>query len=160
MTHPSGDPARPRDSDAVIERAAAEVDALLRLVARRLRPFPAFPGAFFTEALEVEADTARMGDHGCIVVTPQGDLQELQIGVDPDAFQRPGPPDPVALRSEQLVDVALAPAERLLYGLAALRRLAEFTAPRSEGAPQSSAEKRGASEEAPQTDLGQSGPEN
>lgn len=131
MTHPSGEPARPHDSDAVIERAAAEVEALLRHAARRLRPFPPFPGAFFTEALEVEAEAPSLGDHGCIVLTPQGELKELQIGVDPDAFQSPGPTDPVALRSERLVDVALAPADRLLYGLAALRRVYELT--RSDG---------------------------
>ena len=130
MSQPSADKHHStQDTAAVIDSAAAQVDILLRLAAQCLRPFPPFPGAFFTEAVEVELrpTTAPAPDYGCIVVTPAGDLKELQIGLDTEAFHSLAPPDPVALRSEQLVDLDLPPADRLLYGLAALRRLAELT---------------------------------
>ena len=124
MSQPSADKHHStQDTAAVIDSAAAQVDILLRLAAQRLRPFPPFPGV----EVELRPTTAPAPDYGCIVVTPAGDLKELQIGLDPEAFHSLAPPDPVALRSEQLVDLDLPPADRLLYGLAALRRLAELT---------------------------------
>ncbi|MCY3888098.1 MAG: hypothetical protein OXG19_10450 [Chloroflexi bacterium] len=123
MTHPHSDPGEPDDAHGVIERAAAEVADLLRRTAADIRPFPTFPGAFFTEAVEVETEAAGTRDHGCIVVTREGELRELRIGIDAEAFDHPGVPDPVALRSEELAAVDLSAAERLLYGLAALRTL-------------------------------------
>ncbi len=123
MTHPHSDPGEPDDAHGVIERAAAEVADLLRRTAADIRPFPTFPGAFFTEAVEVETEAAGARDHGCIVVTREGELRELRIGIDAEAFDHPGVPDPVALRSEELAAVDLSAAARLLYGLAALRTL-------------------------------------
>ena len=123
VTHPHSDPEEPDDAHGVIERAAAEVADLLRRTAAEIRPFPAFPGAFFTEAVEVETAAAGARDHGCIVVTREGELRELRIGIDAEAFEHPGAPDPVALRSEELAAVDLSAADRLLYGLAALRTL-------------------------------------
>ena len=123
MTHPNSDPEDQYDSNGVIERAAAEVADLLRRIAADIRPFPTFPGAFFTEAVEVETEAPSARAHGCIVVTREGELKELRIGLDAEGFERPGVPDPVALRSEDLAEVDLSAADRLLYGLAALRTL-------------------------------------
>ena len=123
MTHPNSDPGEPYDSNGVIERAADEVADLLRRTAVDIRPFPTFPGAFFTEAVEVETEAPGARVHGCIVVTREGELRELRIGIDAEAFEHPGIPDPVAMRSEKLAEVDLSAADRLLYSLAALRTL-------------------------------------
>ena len=69
-------------ADEIVERAAEQLGELLRLAATRLRPFPPFPGAFFTNAIEAEPDGAADVDRGCVVVCEDGELYELQMGVD------------------------------------------------------------------------------
>ena len=123
VTHPNSDPGEPYDANGVIERAAAEVADLIRRTAADIRPFPTFPGAFFTEAVEVETEPPGACVHGCIVVTREGELRELRIGIDAEAFAHPGGADPIAMRSEKLAAVDLSAVDRLLYGLAALRTL-------------------------------------
>ena len=82
-----------RAADRILERAADDLEALLRDAARRLRPFPPFPGALFSYGVEVEAEGVRDRSLGCVVVTETGELKELQIGFDAEGPAL-GPPDP------------------------------------------------------------------
>ena len=100
-------------ADVVLTRAADELERLLRQAAQRLRPFPPFPGALFTYGVEVEPTGLLASDLGCIIVTEEGDLKELLVGLGEGPMF--GPPDPVALREERLVDVDLTPHDRLLF---------------------------------------------
>lgn len=110
-----------READHALARAADEIEALLRAAAQRLRPFPPFPGALFSFGVEAEAEGVRDRNVGCIVVTAEGELKELQIGIDAEGPGLLGPPDPVSMREETLVDVELQPYDRLLYAHAGLR---------------------------------------
>jgi hypothetical protein len=49
---------------------------------RTLRPFPPFPGAFFTNAVEVNLEGVERPDLGCIVVGEDGELYELEVKID------------------------------------------------------------------------------
>ena len=112
-------------ADAALERAAARLRTLLHEAAARLRPFPPFPGAFFTSAIEVEPGPAASPDLGCVVVGEDGDLYELLIGVDLDSPLAADLADPVALRSERLQPLDLHPRDYLAYAYNALTAVIE-----------------------------------
>ncbi len=95
---------RRRLAEEALAAAAEQVEALLREAALELRPFPPFPGAFFTMGVEVEPDGVRDKNIGCVIVTEEGALRELQLSFDdegPAAFL--GANDPVSMRDETLV---------------------------------------------------------
>jgi hypothetical protein len=119
------------EADAILARAADEVEALLREAARRLRPFPAFPGALFSFGVEAEAEGVLDHSVGCVVVTEDGELKELQIGIAGEGPGLLGPPDPVSMREEQLVDVELSPHDRLLFAYQGLRAVTRLLAERA-----------------------------
>ena len=48
--------ARKTQADMVLDRAAEQLRILLEETAKSLRPFPPFPGAFFTNAVEVNLE--------------------------------------------------------------------------------------------------------
>ena len=54
---------RLRLADEALSAAAGRLEALLREAARELRPFPPFPGAFFTIGIEVEPDGVLDSQH-------------------------------------------------------------------------------------------------
>ncbi len=127
-------------ADLILGEAADRLEALLREMARQLQPFPPFPGALFTYGIEVEPDGVEDASVGCVVVTEEGDLKELQIGIDAEGFDAFGGADPVTARSEQLVDLELSPRQRLIFahnGLMAVQRLLRE---QSEGAGRASAQ--------------------
>lgn len=74
--------ARKTQADLIIDRAAQQLRVLLEEAAKELRPFPPFPGAFFTNAVEVRLDGAELPDLGCIVVGEDGGLYELEVKID------------------------------------------------------------------------------
>ncbi len=74
--------ARKQQADLIVDRAAQQLRILLEEAAKALRPFPPFPGAFFTNAIEVELDGAERADIGCIVVNELGQLCELEVKID------------------------------------------------------------------------------
>jgi len=74
--------ARKQQADLIVDRAAQQLRALLQESARALRPFPPFPGAFFTNAVEVKLDGVERPDLGCIVVAEDGELYELEMRID------------------------------------------------------------------------------
>ena len=90
--------ARKTQADLIIDRAAQQLRVLLEETAKELRPFPPFPGAFFTNAVEVNLDGAERADLGCIVVGEDGGLYELEVEID---------------FGEDVVDIVQAREERL-----------------------------------------------
>jgi len=115
--------ARKAQADLIVERAADQLRAIMRDLAARLDPFPPFPGAFFTNAIEVEADAAASRDRGCVVVASDGELYELLMGVD---FDDPAAlSDPVAARKEELRPLDLHPRDYVVYAYNAIKALTE-----------------------------------
>ncbi len=112
------------EADAVVERAAQRLRELLREAVSRLDPFPPFPGAFFTYAIEAEPDAAAHADRGCVVVCPDGELYELVMGMEAPLPDEPA--DPVALRKEELKKLDLHPRDYLVYAYNALTRVVEI----------------------------------
>jgi hypothetical protein len=74
--------ARKAQADLIIDRTAQQLRLLLQETARELRPFPPFPGAFFTNAIEVDLAGIQRVDLGCVVVADDGDLYELEVKID------------------------------------------------------------------------------
>ena len=56
--------ARKASADRVLERAASELEVLLKEASAALRPFPSFPNAFFTNA--IECDPGPAGDPAAV----------------------------------------------------------------------------------------------
>jgi len=104
-------------ADAVAQRAADQLRELLKTVALQLRPFPAYPGAFFTYGIEVDPAGTLGGNVGCVILTDDGELCELVVGFDP---AEAGSGDPVAERSEELVPVDLPPMLFAAYAHSAI----------------------------------------
>jgi len=115
--------ARKAEADLILERAASQLRRLLREAAAELRPFPPFPGAFFTNAIEVEPEASASSERGCVVVCEDGELYELQMEVDfSKEFQ-----DPVSVRDETLKPLEdLHPRDYVVYAYNALVRISEF----------------------------------
>ena len=124
---------RLRGADEFLTRATAELESLLQEAARSLRPFPPFPGAFFTFGVEVEPSWDLDETVGCVVVSETGELKELQIGMDHDAMEMLDVSDPVTMRAEQLTDLTLSPRDRLLYTLSGLRTITALLRERDAG---------------------------
>jgi hypothetical protein len=131
MTNSGIDPlARKAQADLIIDRTAGQLSKLVHDLAAELEPFPPFPGAFFTNAIEVEADAAASRERGCVVVGADGELYEFQMGVDlenMDAFA-----DPVAMRKEELIKIELHPRDYVVYAYNAVTALVEVLLERSE----------------------------
>ena len=130
MAHPPDDAmARKAQADMALDRAAIQLRQLLQEAAEQLRPFPPFPGAFFTNAIEVEAGEAESSERGCIVVGEDGELYELQMSIDftDDAT------DPVSARDEKLTKLEeLHPRDYVVLAYDALTRVTEHLMERSE----------------------------
>lgn len=122
---------RLRLADEAVAAAADRVQALLREAALELRPFPPFPGAFFTIGVEVEPDGVQDRNIGCVIVTEEGDLRELQISFDdegPAALF--GASDPVSMRDETLLELDnLSPHDRLALARNGLQALSQLLSP-------------------------------
>ena len=113
------------EADAALERAATRLRALLQEATARLDPFPPFPGAFFSYGIEIEVPGAESPDLGCVVLAPDGELYELQMGQELPVIDLEMA-DPVALRKEELKPLDLLPCDYLLYAYAALTRVVEL----------------------------------
>jgi hypothetical protein len=116
---------RKTQADMAIERAAMQVSSLLKDAAAELKPFPSFPNAIFTNAIECEIDGGDP-EYGCIVVAEDGELYELQMGVDHDSIELMDSWDPVTARKETLKKIDLHPREQLLYAYAGLVAVTEL----------------------------------
>ncbi len=116
---------RKAQADSLFERTAMQLKALLVDAAAELDPFPPFPNAFFTNAIEIDPGFAANRDLGCIVVCEDGELYELEIGIDHDSIELLGSWDPVTARKEERKKVDLLPRDYLIYGYAALMALTD-----------------------------------
>jgi hypothetical protein len=118
--------ARKTQADLIIDRTAQQLRTLLQEAAKELRPFPPFPGAFFTNAVEVVLDGAERSDLGCIVVGEDGELYELEVKIDfgeefGDVI------DPVQARDETLKKLDdLHPRDYIILAHNALTQLTEL----------------------------------
>ena len=119
---------RLRLADEALAAAAERVESLLREAALELRPFPPFPGAFFTIGVEVEPEGVRDREIGCVIVTEEGELRELQISFDdegPAALL--GASDPVSMRDETLLELDQVSAQdRLALARNGLEAISEL----------------------------------
>lgn len=122
--------ARKAHADLIIDRAAQQLRVLLQEAAKELRPFPPFPGAFFTNAVEVDLEGAERPDLGCIVVGEDGELYELEMKID---FSDESA-DPVQARDETLKKLDdLHPSDYVVLAYNALAQLTELLLERAEG---------------------------
>ena len=122
--------ARKMQADMILERTALQLKQLLEEAARELHPFPPFPGAFFTNAIEVESEGADTGGRGCIVVCGDGELYELKMSID---FSDEAA-DPVQARDETLTKLEdLHPSDYIALAYEALTRVTEHLMERSGG---------------------------
>ena len=115
--------ARKTQADMVIDRAAQQMRLLVLEAALALRPFPPFPGAFFTNAIEINLEGAERPDLGCIVVGEDGELYELEVKIDftDDVV------DMVQSRDETLKKLDdLHPRDYIVLGYNALTQLTEL----------------------------------
>lgn len=117
MTAPLDPLQQQATADAVLKRAADQLRDLLKSTVRALDPFPEFPGSFFTYGIEVDLPGTLDSALGCVMLGDDGDLYELQIGLDPEQVDSS---DPVAIRSEQQVPLTLPPAQYIPYAYRAL----------------------------------------
>lgn len=107
-------------ANAVYERARTQLRELLHEGARALQPFPTFPGAPNTHAIEIDV-AAGTADRGCVVLGEDGELYELQLEVEADALAA-GANEPVLARQEQRVPLDDMPAgEYVVYAQRALQ---------------------------------------
>jgi len=127
---PQSDPmARKAQADLMLERTALQLQQLLYEAAAELRPFPPFPGAFFTNAIEVDEGAAGSPERGCVVVCEDGELYELKVNID---FSDEAA-DPVAARDEKLTKLeGLHPRDYVVLAYEALTRLTEALMERSQ----------------------------
>ena len=73
-------------ADATLGEAAARLKELLQEAASRLDPFPTFYGSLTVRAIEAEPPGGQSSDLGCVVVCPDGELYELEVGFNPSPF--------------------------------------------------------------------------
>src|SRR3989337_3037877 len=115
-----------READEALDRLAGRLRRLLHEAAARLNPFPPFPGAFFTHGIEIEVPGLHSPERGCIVLAPDGELYELEMGQDIAALAL-DQADPVALREERLKQLEeLHPRDYILYAYSALTKVVEL----------------------------------
>ena len=69
--------------DNLLDETTAKLEAMLSGLCGRLRPFPAFMGMTTIQAVELEPALIPKTDRGCVVVTPDGLIAELDITAIP-----------------------------------------------------------------------------
>lgn len=109
-------------ADLIVQRAADQLRNLLRNLATQIRPFPEFPGSFFSYGIELDVNEA--DGRGCIVLGEDGELYELLIGLD---VAEVATGDPAAMRSEERVLLEdLPPATYVAYAHKAVTAAVEY----------------------------------
>jgi hypothetical protein len=120
-------------ADAILERAAMQLEVVLKDACARLQPFPSFPNAFFTNAIECEPVGDGDPERGCVVVCEDGELYELEIGIDHDAIELTGSWDPVTARKEERKKLEFSPRDYINYAYNGLLAVTEELLEREEG---------------------------
>jgi hypothetical protein len=131
--------ARKTQADMIVDRASQQLRLLLEQAAKQLRPFPPFPGAFFTNAVEVNLEGVERPDLGCIVVADDGELYELEMHID-FGEEFGDVVDPVQARDETLKKLEdLHPRDYVVLAYNALTQLTELLIEQAEQAQRNSA---------------------
>lgn len=123
---------RKAQADVVLERTANQLRQLLHEACAELDPFPPFPNAMFTNAIECEEGVAGDPDRGCVVVGEDGELYELEMGIDHDAIEMTGSWDPVTARKETKKKLDLHPRDYIVYAYNGLVAVTEHLLERAE----------------------------
>jgi hypothetical protein len=123
---------RKNQADAALERAAATIEELLKEACAGLQPFPPFPNALFTNAIELDMAPGADPEVGCMVVADDGEIYELEFGIDHDSIELTGSWDPVTARKETKKKVDLHPLEYVYYAYNALEKVTELLLEREE----------------------------
>lgn len=108
-------------ADAIAQRAADQLKEVLKSLVAEIDPFPVFPGSMFTYGIEVPP-TAHTS-LGCVIVTDDAELSELQLGLDQDVIASGG--DAHAARIEETVALELTPSEYVAQAHAAVLALVD-----------------------------------
>ena len=107
-------------ADAALERTASQLRSILKTLAERLRPFPAFMNMTSIQAVEVEPQGLQASDRGCVVVCSDGELYELSLQLIP------GPLEVSEVdQVEEYVALELPPGEYIPYAYAAIKALTD-----------------------------------
>lgn len=125
--------ARKAQADRLLERTASELEILLKEASAALQPFPSFPNAFFTNAIECDPGPSGDPERGCVVVAEDGELYELAFGVDHDAVELTGSWDPVTARKEEKRPLNLHPRDYVVYAYSGLLAVTEALLERTAG---------------------------
>ncbi len=129
----TGDPLlRKAQADVVLERTAGQLRQLLGEACAELDPFPPFPNALFTNAVECEEGASSDPERGCVVVCADGELYELEMGIDHDSIELTGSWDPVTARKETAKKLELHPRDYLVYAYNGLMAVTELLLERDE----------------------------
>ena len=105
-------------ADAVMERAAIELNKLLVEIAAALEPFPDFMGLTSIQAVEIEPSGVSNPENGCVVVCPDGALRELVLRMIPGPFDMGG-----VEQTDEMAELDLPPGEYVAYAHAAVHEL-------------------------------------
>ncbi len=105
-------------ADAVMERAAIELNKLLVEIAAALQPFPNFLGLTTIQAVEIDPTGVSNPENGCVVVCPDGVLRELALRMIPGPFDMGG-----VEQTDEMVELDLPPGEYVAYAHAAVHEL-------------------------------------
>ena len=107
--------------DTVLADAIGRLEAILAELCGQLVPFPAFMGMATIQAVELEPALDPKIDRGCVVVTPDGMIAELDVTAIPGVVG--------VLEVDQVEEFKpledLSPEEYLIYLAAAVRTLSE-----------------------------------
>jgi hypothetical protein len=123
---------RKAQADNILERAALQLQALLKEACAELDPFPPFPNALFTNAIECDAGSVGDPDRGCVVVCEDGELYELEFGIDHDSIELTGSWDPVTARKETKTRLELHPRDYVVYAYNGLVAVTEHLLEKAE----------------------------
>ena len=106
-------------AEAVLAEATGKLESILADLCQRLNPFPAFLGMTTIQAVELEPALRPVADRGCVVVTPDGTIAELDVTAIPGIVG--------VLEVDQVEEfkpLELTAEEYLIYLMAAVRALA------------------------------------
>ncbi len=69
--------------EGALWQAAAGLEEIVSDLCRRLQPFPAFLGMTTIQAIELDPMPSPLPDLGCVVLTPDGVIAELEVTAIP-----------------------------------------------------------------------------
>jgi hypothetical protein len=115
---------RKREADRLLDETAARLKELLRSACVQLDPFPVFPGTLNVQAIECEPPKGAGNERGCVVVMPDGELYELEIGFDLQELSEQMVPDLFYARREKATKLEdLHPLDLIGYTYTGLREV-------------------------------------